>query len=121
MPVAEAQEEKTSIQPEVDKAPEIKQKQSPKIDTLHIEGTLIKIYETGISEKTRVLVNVAGEEIEFNAPTDNNKASLQAATKKKVQVAYYDKVNFIEFDITIDGATIHVESEFEPTEDAHYT
>jgi len=118
--VEEPSIEKSIALPEVEKAPEIKQKQIPKIDTLSAEGTLIRIYQTGTMEETRIVVDVAGEEMEFNSPTDFNEASRHEATNKKVQVSYYDEANFVEFDITIDGATIHEGSEFEPTDDAPF-
>lgn len=113
-------EEKAIVVSEVEKVPEIKQIQIPKIDTLSIEGRLIKVYQAEIDEETSILVDVDGEEMEFNYPTIDRGDSLLAVANNKVQVSYYDKVDFNEFDITIDGASIHEESEFEPTEDAPY-
>ena len=113
-------EEKTPKPPVTITASEVEPPTLPRIDTLKIEGTLIKINQTGNVTKNQIMVDIAGEAMEFNYPATDKAVSLQDAINKKVQVVYHDIVSFYEFDITLDGVTIHEMSEFEPTDDAPF-
>lgn len=98
-------------------------KEKPIIDTLKAEGKLLKFYNTELDGMIGVSIKTEEKILELNYPVNNKQEYLEGTNElvnRYVQIDYYNKLSFFEFDITIDGATIHAGSEFEPTEDAPF-